>query len=81
MVFVGGRVWFVFICIQTSYPRKSFVYDFLTEILSRVLTVFSADSPYPIKEEPPETSFIKDLQKSHKVVEFKLKSVKISEHL
>lgn len=54
---------------------------FLTEILSRVLTVFSADSPYPIKEEPPETSFIKDLQKSHKVVEFKLKSVKISEHL
>lgn len=45
IVFVGTRAWFVFICIQTTYPRKSFVHDILKEILSRVLTVFLADNP------------------------------------
>lgn len=42
--------------------------------------MFSVDNPQPIKEDPPETFFIKGLWKSHKVVEFKMKSVKISEH-
>lgn len=45
IVFAGTRAWFVFIYIQTTYRRKSFVHDFLKELLSQVLTVFLADNP------------------------------------
>lgn len=59
-------------------PGKVLCHEFLKEILSRALTVYSADNPEPIKEAPPETLFIKDLQKSQ-CSEFKMKRVMISE--
>lgn len=49
--------------------------DFLKEVPWGVLAVFSVDNPSPIKEDAPETLFMKDLQKSHEVVEFKMKRV------